>query len=102
MILLALMGLINFDGKYTLDNVKISEIRTITIDYSFEEPCKLHLYFTRGYEFYGIDVDVKDTRGTIEFNLQDAKFIPTRRKPVHIPPTLEGTCRGTIYDVNIR
>ncbi len=102
MILFALLGLIDFDGKYVLDNVKASEIRTITIDYAFQEPCHLHLYFTKGYEFYGIDVRMEDTKGTLKLDLNKARFIPTRRKPVHVPPTLEGTCRGTIGNIEVR
>ncbi len=100
--LIALMGLINFDGKYVLRDVDVSKVRSIVVDYSFREPCRLHLYFTKGYELYGLDVRVEDVEGTLKLNLDRARFIPTRRKPVHVPPTLEGTCRGTIRGVNIR
>ncbi len=101
MILFALLGLINFDGKYVLENVDASKARAITLTYSFEEPCDLHLYFTKGYEFYGLDIRIKDTKGTLKLDLDKAKFIPTRRKPVHVPPTLEGTCRGTIENLKV-
>ncbi|GEM_PF-1461847 len=102
MIFLTLLGFIGFDGRYVIEDAGASQIKTIVLDYSFERPCRLHLYFTKGYELYGIDVNVENTKGTLELKLDEARLIPTRRKPVRVPPTLEGTCRGAIDNLKIR
>jgi len=102
MILFALMGLISFDGKYVLNDVDIEKAHVVSIDYSFEKPCTLNILYTKGYEFYHVRLDVKDTKGTIRLNLDKIKFTPTRRKPTYIPFTIEGTCSGTIDNIKVQ
>ena len=83
---------------YQLKNYEIEGKTQIEIEYQVNNACKIYITFSKGYEVYKLETEIKG-QGKKIINLSEAKIIPTRRKPYKMPLTIEGNCDGKISNV---
>ncbi len=100
--MLLVMFFIPFDGEVALKNINIEKASAVRVEYSFQDTCTLHMRFMKGYDVYQVSRKITKNRGVVEFSLDEARLIPTRRKPVSIPPMLSGNCTGRVEKVEVR
>lgn len=86
---------------YELKNYELEGKTQIEIDYKVKNACQIYITFSKGYEVYKIETEIKG-QGKKIINLSEAKIIPTRRKPYKIPLTINGNCDGEISNVNFK
>lgn len=86
---------------YELKDYDIEGKNQIEIEYKVRNACQIYITFSKGYEIYKIETEIKG-EGKKILNLNFAKLIPTRRKPYKIPLTIKGDCDGKISSVNFK
>jgi len=90
-----------FAFLHELKDYEIEGKTQIEIEYKVKNACSIYITFSKGYEIYKIETEIKG-EGKKNLNLNSAKLIPTRRKPYKIPLTIEGDCEGKILNVNLK
>ncbi|MEO0144657.1 MAG: hypothetical protein ABIL49_02755 [candidate division WOR-3 bacterium] len=89
-----------FSLLYQAQIYDLSNKKQLQIEYEVQGICDISITFMKGYDIYKINTQIKD-KGLAILDLSKSKLIPTRRKPIPIPLTIEGECNGRILNVKI-
>ncbi len=86
---------------YQVQNYDLSNKSKIEVEYEVDGKCNAVITFMKGYDIYKINTEF-DGKGLKLLDVNSAKLVPTRRKPIPIPLTIEGDCIGKILKVDFK
>ncbi len=86
---------------YQVQNYDLSNKTKIEVEYEVNGKCNAVITFMKGYDIYRITAEFEG-KGFKLLDINSAKLIPTRRKPLPTPLTIEGDCSGKILKVDFK